>query len=85
MEFECSLGCLDTIELDTNTVEPFLLVSVDIVLQPLIAEMKTYKFQALPKPNTYLPFGLGGHRCPGEELTKLVFCILVHHLSTTYK
>ncbi|CAM6126888.1 unnamed protein product [Calypogeia fissa] len=43
------------------------------------------RFTAAPKPNTYLPFGLGSHRCPGEEITKLIFLIYVHYLSTTYK
>ncbi|CAM6126861.1 unnamed protein product [Calypogeia fissa] len=43
------------------------------------------RFNAVPKPHTYLPFGLGPHRCPGDEITKLNFLIYVHHLTTSYK
>ncbi|CAM6126883.1 unnamed protein product [Calypogeia fissa] len=47
--------------------------------------MNPDRFNVPTKPNTYLPFGLGAHRCPGEEITKLIFFIHVHHLTTTYK
>ncbi|CAM6109327.1 unnamed protein product [Calypogeia fissa] len=43
------------------------------------------RFDAASKPNTYIPFGIGGHRCPGEEVAKMIFLIFCHHLSTTYK
>ncbi|CAM6093695.1 unnamed protein product [Calypogeia fissa] len=47
--------------------------------------MNPDRFNVPPKSNTYIPFGLGAHRCPGEEITKLIFFIHVHHLTTTYK
>ncbi|KAF6141909.1 hypothetical protein GIB67_037877 [Kingdonia uniflora] len=38
-----------------------------------------------PMPNTYLPFGIGGHSCPGSELAKLEILVLLHHLTNDYK
>ncbi|KAL1829543.1 hypothetical protein ACET3Z_007955 [Daucus carota] len=43
------------------------------------------RFQAAPKPNTYMPFGNGVHACPGNELAKLEILILIHHLVTKYR
>ncbi|CAM6118119.1 unnamed protein product [Calypogeia fissa] len=43
------------------------------------------RFDAAPKPNTYLPFGLGSHRCPGDDIAKLILLLHIHHLTTTYK
>ncbi|KAF6172135.1 hypothetical protein GIB67_029553 [Kingdonia uniflora] len=37
------------------------------------------RFEAQPRPNTYLPFGIGGHSCPRSELAKLEMLVL-HHL-----
>ncbi|KAG6631431.1 abscisic acid 8'-hydroxylase 2 isoform X1 [Carya illinoinensis] len=43
------------------------------------------RFEAPPRPNTYMPFGNGVHACPGSELAKLEMLILLHHLSTSYR
>ncbi|CAM6109449.1 unnamed protein product [Calypogeia fissa] len=43
------------------------------------------RFKAASKPNNYIPFGMGAHRCPGEEVAKMIFLIYCHYLSTTYK
>jgi (+)-abscisic acid 8'-hydroxylase len=43
------------------------------------------RFEAAPKPNTFLPFGKGSHSCPGNELAKLEMRVLLHHLITKYK
>lgn len=43
------------------------------------------RFQAAPKPNTFLPFGSGSHACPGNELAKLEMLIMIHHLVTKYR
>ncbi|XP_075110829.1 abscisic acid 8'-hydroxylase 4 [Nicotiana tabacum] len=43
------------------------------------------RFDAAPKPNTYMPFGNGAHACPGNELAKLLMLILIHHLVTNYR
>ncbi|KAI5656587.1 hypothetical protein M9H77_25380 [Catharanthus roseus] len=43
------------------------------------------RFEAKPKPNTFMPFGNGTHSCPGNELAKLEILVLVHHLTTKYR
>lgn len=43
------------------------------------------RFEASPKPNTFMPFGNGTHSCPGNELAKLEILVLVHHLTTKYR
>ncbi|RWR89666.1 abscisic acid 8'-hydroxylase 1 [Cinnamomum micranthum f. kanehirae] len=43
------------------------------------------RFEAAPKPNTFLPFGNGIHSCPGNELAKLEKLVLLHHLTTKYR
>lgn len=43
------------------------------------------RFEAAPKPNTFMPFGNGTHSCPGNELAKLEILVLVHHLTTKYR
>ncbi|KAL9412862.1 hypothetical protein AB3S75_041508 [Citrus x aurantiifolia] len=43
------------------------------------------RFEAPPRPNTYMPFGNGVHSCPGSELAKLEMHIFIHHLTTTYR
>ncbi|XP_020599668.1 abscisic acid 8'-hydroxylase 3-like [Phalaenopsis equestris] len=43
------------------------------------------RFNASPKPNTFLPFGTGVHSCPGNELAKLQMLIFIHHLVTKYR
>nr|XP_009398465.1 PREDICTED: abscisic acid 8'-hydroxylase 1-like [Musa acuminata subsp. malaccensis] len=43
------------------------------------------RFEASPKPNTFLPFGNGTHACPGNELAKLEMLVLLHHLITKYR
>ncbi|KAF6137828.1 hypothetical protein GIB67_040536 [Kingdonia uniflora] len=43
------------------------------------------RFEAQPRPNTYLPFGTGGHSCPGSELAKLEMLVLLHHLTNDYR
>ncbi|XP_073146356.1 abscisic acid 8'-hydroxylase 2 [Henckelia pumila] len=43
------------------------------------------RFQALPKPNTFMPFGSGIHSCPGSDLAKLEMLIMLHHLTTTFR
>ncbi|KAF6162851.1 hypothetical protein GIB67_029120 [Kingdonia uniflora] len=42
-------------------------------------------FETKPRPNTYLPFGIGGHSCPGSELAKLEMLVLLHHLTNNYR
>ncbi|XP_077234773.1 abscisic acid 8'-hydroxylase CYP707A2-like [Tasmannia lanceolata] len=43
------------------------------------------RFEAAPKPNTFLPFGNGTHSCPGNELAKLEISVILHHLTTKYR
>ncbi|KAL4303149.1 hypothetical protein GQ457_10G020890 [Hibiscus cannabinus] len=43
------------------------------------------RFEAAPKPNTFMPFGNGVHACPGNELAKLEALILIHHLATQFR
>ncbi|PIN26284.1 Cytochrome P450 CYP4/CYP19/CYP26 subfamily [Handroanthus impetiginosus] len=43
------------------------------------------RFEAAPKPNTFMPFGNGTHACPGNELAKLEILVLLHHLTTKYR
>lgn len=43
------------------------------------------RFEAAPKPNTFMPFGNGTHSCPGNELAKLEMLVLFHHLATKYR
>ncbi|KAG9135047.1 hypothetical protein Leryth_011559 [Lithospermum erythrorhizon] len=43
------------------------------------------RFEDAPKPNTFMPFGNGGHACPGNELAKLQMLILIHHLVTNFR
>ncbi|ONK72763.1 uncharacterized protein A4U43_C04F22910 [Asparagus officinalis] len=43
------------------------------------------RFEAAPKPNTFMPFGSGTHSCPGNELAKLEILVLLHHLATKYR
>ncbi|KAF7144407.1 hypothetical protein RHSIM_Rhsim05G0084600 [Rhododendron simsii] len=43
------------------------------------------RFEVVPKPNTFMPFGTGVHACPGNELAKLEMLILIHHLVTKFR
>ncbi|XP_045830014.1 abscisic acid 8'-hydroxylase 4-like [Trifolium pratense] len=43
------------------------------------------RFEFAPKPNTFMPFGIGVHSCPGNELAKLNMLILIHHLVTKFR
>ncbi|KAH9695525.1 Abscisic acid 8'-hydroxylase 4 [Citrus sinensis] len=43
------------------------------------------RFEVAPRPNTFVPFGLGVHACPGNELAKLEMLILIHHLVTEFR
>ncbi|KAH9656048.1 Abscisic acid 8'-hydroxylase 4 [Citrus sinensis] len=43
------------------------------------------RFKVAPRPNTFVPFGLGVHACPGNELAKLEMLILIHHLVTEFR
>ncbi|XP_012475521.1 abscisic acid 8'-hydroxylase CYP707A2 [Gossypium raimondii] len=43
------------------------------------------RFEVVPKPNTFMPFGNGTHSCPGNELAKLEIMVLLHHLTTKYR
>ncbi|TKY67754.1 Abscisic acid 8'-hydroxylase 2 [Spatholobus suberectus] len=43
------------------------------------------RFEAPPRPNTYMPFGNGVHSCPGSELAKLEFLVLLHHFTVAYR
>ncbi|KAE8727766.1 Abscisic acid 8'-hydroxylase 1 [Hibiscus syriacus] len=43
------------------------------------------RFEVVPKPNTFMPFGNGTHSCPGNELAKLEILIFLHHLTTKYR
>ncbi|KAI4321032.1 hypothetical protein MLD38_034455 [Melastoma candidum] len=42
------------------------------------------RFEVSPKPYTFMPFGVGVHSCPGNELAKLEIMVLVHHLVTKF-
>ncbi|TVU47595.1 hypothetical protein EJB05_07201, partial [Eragrostis curvula] len=37
-----------------------------------------------PKPGTFLPFGLGTHLCPGNDLAKLEISVFLHHFLLGY-
>uniref|UniRef100_A0A7N0T0R6 (+)-abscisic acid 8'-hydroxylase n=1 Tax=Kalanchoe fedtschenkoi TaxID=63787 RepID=A0A7N0T0R6_KALFE len=43
------------------------------------------RFEIVPKPNTFTPFGSGVHACPGNELAKLEILIFLHHLVTKFR
>ncbi|GMI95697.1 cytochrome P450, family 707, subfamily A, polypeptide 1 [Hibiscus trionum] len=43
------------------------------------------RFEVVPKPNTFMPFGNGTHSCPGNELAKLEILVFLHHLTTKYR
>ncbi|GMP44016.1 hypothetical protein CsSME_00013266 [Camellia sinensis var. sinensis] len=43
------------------------------------------RFDIVPKPYTFMPFGSGVHACPGNELAKLEMLILTHHLVTKFR
>ncbi|OAY33788.1 abscisic acid 8'-hydroxylase 4 [Manihot esculenta] len=43
------------------------------------------RFEVVPKPNTFMPFGNGVHACPGNEFAKLEMLILIHHLVTKFR
>nr|BBE15481.1 cytochrome P450 [Polygala tenuifolia] len=43
------------------------------------------RFEVAPKPNTFIPFGIGVHACPGNELAKLEMLILIHNLVTKFR
>nr|ABC86560.1 abscisic acid 8'-hydroxylase [Phaseolus vulgaris] len=43
------------------------------------------RFYVAPKANTFMPFGSGGHACPGYELAKLEMLIMTHHLVTKFR
>ncbi|XP_078173208.1 ent-kaurenoic acid oxidase-like [Carex rostrata] len=38
-----------------------------------------------PKAGTFLPFGLGSHLCPGNELAKLEISVFLYHFLLKYK
>ncbi|TVU47594.1 hypothetical protein EJB05_07200, partial [Eragrostis curvula] len=39
----------------------------------------------LPKPGTFIPFGLGTKMCPGNDLAKLEISVFLHHFLLGYK
>ncbi|KAG2289184.1 hypothetical protein Bca52824_048788 [Brassica carinata] len=39
----------------------------------------------IPKAGTFLPFGLGSHLCPGNDLAKLEISIFLHHFLLKYR
>ncbi|TKY58436.1 Abscisic acid 8'-hydroxylase 1 [Spatholobus suberectus] len=43
------------------------------------------RFEVVPNPNTFMPFGNGTHACPGNEFAKLEILVLLHHLTTKYR
>ncbi|KAI6688120.1 hypothetical protein NL676_024948 [Syzygium grande] len=43
------------------------------------------RFEAAPKPYTFMPFGSGVHACPGNELAKLEILTLIHHVVTKFR
>ncbi|KAK3028289.1 hypothetical protein RJ639_037466 [Escallonia herrerae] len=43
------------------------------------------RFEAAPKPNTFMPFGSGVHACPGNELAKLEILVMIHHLVSKFR
>ncbi|PHU18896.1 Abscisic acid 8'-hydroxylase 3 [Capsicum chinense] len=43
------------------------------------------RFENVPKPNTFMPFGSGVHACPGNELAKLEILVMTHHLVTEFR
>ncbi|KAI4389538.1 hypothetical protein MLD38_001754 [Melastoma candidum] len=43
------------------------------------------RFEVTPKPHTFMPFGIGVHSCPGNELAKLEIMTLVHHLVRKFR
>lgn len=44
-----------------------------------------YVTQDAPKPNTHMPFGIGRHVCPGNQLAKLEMLVFLHHLTTHFR
>ncbi|XP_075656415.1 abscisic acid 8'-hydroxylase 4-like [Castanea sativa] len=45
----------------------------------------TSRFEVGPKHNTFMPFGIGVHACPGNEVAKLEMLILIHHLVNKFR
>ncbi|KAG0605615.1 hypothetical protein M758_9G073500 [Ceratodon purpureus] len=43
------------------------------------------RFEEIPKPGTFMVFGLGPNMCPGAELAKMETMLLIHHLVTNYR
>ncbi|CAM6099681.1 unnamed protein product [Calypogeia fissa] len=60
-------------------------IHLDPSIHPDPLSFNPDRFDAQPKPFTYLPFSSGSHMCPGVELAKLVSLIYIHHLTTTFK
>ncbi|KAE8712076.1 Abscisic acid 8'-hydroxylase 2 [Hibiscus syriacus] len=48
-------------------------------------EFDPSRFEVVPKPNTFMPFGSGVHACPGNELAKLEMLIVAHHLVSNFR
>ncbi|KAM7250018.1 hypothetical protein ACFE04_021901 [Oxalis oulophora] len=46
--------------------------------------LKPSRFEVAARPNTFMPFGNGVHRCPGDEAAKLEVLILIHHLVNNF-
>ncbi|CAA2992837.1 abscisic acid 8 -hydroxylase 4-like [Olea europaea subsp. europaea] len=52
---------------------------------PHLQKFDSSRFEAAPKPNTFMPFGSGVHACPGNEFAKLEMLIMVHHLASQFR
>jgi (+)-abscisic acid 8'-hydroxylase len=42
------------------------------------------RFEVIPRPFTYTPFGNGAHVCVGKELAQLEIFVFLHHLTTKF-
>lgn len=38
-----------------------------------------------PTPYTFVPFGGGGHQCPGKDFVRVEILVFMHHLVTKFK
>ncbi|PKI55599.1 abscisic acid 8'-hydroxylase 3-like [Punica granatum] len=79
-------------EIDGSNIKKGWSVNLDVVsihhdpeVYPKPEVFNPHRFDAPPKPYTFLGFGSGPRMCPGMNLAKLEISIFIHHLVCRYK